>query len=96
MRDRTDPLYMEELLGHDDGSLSYRFMADDQTQSMVDSGEMAELIPDGNVTWSVEDDAEYDDDIAITPDALAILLSKARRLDALCRRCVDNCEELHG
>lgn len=79
---------LEELISDVDGSEAYRFS--DETVSSVagNSWEGAQEVPNPAITWTVEDCDHEDDDLAISLEAYAVLLERARRH---CEGCSGTC-----
>lgn len=80
---------LEELTSDIDGSQAFRTSAEFQGSAIAGSWDMANAELDESIMWSVEDLDDDDDlDVAISPELLAILWSKARAYDRIMSLCV--------
>ena len=80
---------LEELVSDIDGTTAFRPTEEFSHSAMAGSWDMANADIDESIMWTCDDLDDDDDlDIAITPDLLAVLWSKARAYDRIMAVCV--------
>lgn len=78
---------LEELISDIDGSEAYRFTADTVSGAAGNSWEGAQDEPNPAIQWTVDDCDHEDDDLAISVEAYALLVSRARTCCEACPGC---------